>query len=182
MAQGEQLHISTWPAVWPTRRLASTSSPGQPATKQYDNIAANRTRTAAHCFEAKCFAVMCAGYMDKHMRDTIISHSPSAAETLDSLTQGQSCFLDPTGAQVGDSVQGEEGIAYAELDLADCVEPKQFHDTVGYYQRFDIFDLKVDRRRQGVEEMFIDDMGADAELGGVASVAKDPNETVDRLS
>ena len=114
--------------------------------------------TAAHCFEAKCFAVMCAGYMDKAMRETVVSHNHSAAETLDSLTQGQSCFLDPTGAQIGESVQGEEGIAYAELDLTQCVEPKQFHDTVGYYQRFDIFDLKVDRRRQGVEDMFIDDV------------------------
>ena len=103
---------------------------------------------------------MCAGYMDKPMRETVIQHNPSAVETLDSLTQGQSCFLDPTGAQVGENVQGEEGIAYAELNLADCVEPKQFHDTVGYYQRFDIFDLKVDRRRQGVEDMFIDDAKA----------------------
>ena len=160
MAQGEQLHISTWPAVWPTRRLASKVLAGEPAAKQYDNIAANRTRTAAHCFEAKCFAVMCAGYMDKSMRETVIQHNPSAVETLDSLTQGQSCFLDPTGAQVGENVQGEEGIAYAELNLADCVEPKQFHDIVGYYQRFDIFDLKVDRRRQGVEDMFIDDAKA----------------------
>ena len=134
--------------------------------KQYDNIAANRTRTAAHCFEAKCFAIMCAGYMDKVMRDTVISHHPSAAETLDSLTQGQSCFLDPTGSQVGDSIQGEEGIAYAELNLEDCVEPKQFHDTVGYYQRFDIFDLKVDRRRQGVEDMFVDDAEASGDEEG----------------
>lgn len=93
------------------------------------------------------------------MRETVIQHNPSAVETLDSLTQGQSCSLDPTGAQVGDSIQGEEGIAYAELDLSDCVEPKQFHDTVGYYQRFDIFDLNIDRRRQGVEDMFIDDIG-----------------------
>lgn len=156
MAQGEQLHLSTWPAVWPTRRLAVQSTDGQP-TKQYDNIAANRTRTAAHSFEAKAFSVMCAGYMDKAMRETVVSNNRSAAETLDSLTQGQSCFIDPTGAQIGDSVQGEEGIAYAVLDLTQCVEPKQFHDTVGYYQRFDIFDLKVDRRRQGVEDMFIDD-------------------------
>lgn len=63
MAQGEQLHVSTWPAVWPTRRLAGGG-------KQYDNVAANRTRTAAHCFEAKCFAVLCSGYMDKEMRGT----------------------------------------------------------------------------------------------------------------
>jgi nitrilase len=181
MAQGEQLHISTWPAVWPTRRLSSKSSPGEPVTKQYDNIAANRTRTAAHCFEAKCFAVMCAGYMDKQMRDTVVSHNPSAVETLDSLKQGQSCFLDPTGAQVGESIQGEEGIVYAELDLEDCVEPKQFHDTVGYYQRFDIFDLKVDRRRQGVEDMFVDDVRAIKDEDSAVSVVEDEDEAADKL-
>jgi aliphatic nitrilase len=117
--------------------------------------------------------------MDKAMRDMVIQHKPTAVETLDSLTQGQSCFLDPTGAQVGDSMQGEEGIAYAELDLADCVEPKQFHDTVGYYQRFDIFDLKVDRRRQGVEEMFIDDLKVSKSDEDKASTELD--EAVDKL-
>jgi nitrilase len=155
------------------------SSSGEPATKQYDNIAANRTRTAAHCFEAKCFAVMCAGYMDKQMRETVISYNPSAVETLDSLTQGQSCFLNPTGAQVGESIQGEEGIVYAELDLEDCVEPKQFHDTVGYYQRFDIFELKVDRRRQGVEDMFVDDVRAIKDEDSTASVVGGEDEAAD---
>ena len=150
MAQGEQLHLSTWPAVWPTRRSKAVSGTG----KQYDNISANRTRTAAHCFEAKCFGVLCSGFMDKEMRDAIVKHSPSSAETLDSLTQGASLFLDPTGAQVGEQIQGEEGIAYADLDLNECVEPKQFHDVVGGYQRFDIFDLKVNRQRLGAENAF----------------------------
>lgn len=172
MAQGEQLHISTWPAVWPTRRPTPKTQQQQDQLtgggppKQYDNITANRTRTAAHCFEAKCFGIMCAGYMDSTMRETILSHAPSAAETLDSLTQGQSCFLDPTGAMVGESIQGEEGIVYATLDLEECVEPKQFHDAVGYYQRFDVFDLKVDRRRLGVEGMFVDDLDGDGAVGG----------------
>lgn len=84
----------------------------------------------------------------------IIDHAPSSAETLDSLKQGASLFLDPTGAQVGEQVQGEEGIAYADLDLNECVEPKQFHDVVGYYQRYDVFDLKVNRRRLGAEMAF----------------------------
>jgi nitrilase len=177
MAQGEQLHISTWPAVWPTRRPAAAtttvSSQDAPQPKQYNNLAANRTRTAAHCFEAKCFGVMCAGYMDKTMRDMIVSHASSAAETLDSLTQGESCFIDPTGAQVGESVQGEEGIAYATLDLNECVEPKQFHDVVGYYQRFDVFDLKVDRRGRGVEGMFVgEESGVDGTAEGSDGTGK----------
>ena len=113
------------------------------------------------------------------MRDMIVSHAPSAAETLDSLTQGESCFIDPTGAQVGESVQGEEGIAYATLDLNECVEPKQFHDVVGYYQRFDVFDLKVDRRRRGVESMFVgEESGVDGTAeGSDGSGKKDGGKT-----
>lgn len=149
MAQGEQLHLSTWPAVWPTRRSKDIS---EESSKQYDNIAANRTRTAAHCFEAKCFGVLCSGFMDQEMRNSLVKHSPSAAETLDSLTQGASLFLDPTGAPVGEQIQGEEGVIYADLDLNQCVEPKQFHDVVGGYQRFDVFDLKVNTRRLGAEK------------------------------
>ena len=81
--------------------------------------------------------------------DAIVDRHPSAAKTLDSASQGASLFLDPTGAQIGDQVQAEEGIAYADLDLNACVEPKQIHDVVGSYQRFDIFDFKVNRRRLG---------------------------------
>lgn len=149
MAQGEQLHLSTWPAVWPTRRSKDISGE---SSKQYDNIAANRTRTAAHCFEAKCFGVLCSGFMDQEIRNSLVKHSPSAAETLDSLTQGASLFLDPTGAPVGEQIQGEEGVIYADLNLNQCVEPKQFHDVVGGYQRFDVFDLKVNTRRLGAEK------------------------------
>ncbi|KAK3707066.1 hypothetical protein LTR37_012398 [Vermiconidia calcicola] len=168
MAQGEQVHVSNWPPIWPTRRVVPEGGETGQA-KQYDNLAANRTRAAAHCFEAKCFGVLCSGFMDKEMRDEMIAHSPSMAPTLDSLTQGASLFLDPTGAQIGDSVQGEEGIAYADLDLNECVEPKQFHDVVGYYQRYDVFDLRVDRRRQGAETVFqerVDDAGT--REGGMA--------------
>jgi len=51
------------------------------------------------------------------------------------------------GEPFGDSMQDDEGIAYAEIDLSRCIEPKQFHDVVGYYNRFDVFDLTVNRKR-----------------------------------
>jgi len=125
------------------------------AGKQYDNLAANRTRSAAHCFEAKCFGVLCSGFMDKAMRDELVKHAPEAAATLDGITQGASLFLDPTGARVGEEVVGEEGVAYGELDLNATIEGKQFHDVVGTgYQRYDIFDLRVNRRRLGPEGVF----------------------------
>lgn len=40
----------------------------QEGGKQYDNVKANMVRSAAHCFEAKCFGVLCSGFMDREMR------------------------------------------------------------------------------------------------------------------
>ena len=54
-------------------------------------------------------------------------------------------ILDPTGTVISPVLSGEEGIVYADIDTSQSVEPKQFHDVVGYYNRFDIFDLKIDR-------------------------------------
>ena len=53
--------------------------------------------------------------------------------------------LDSSGTPIGGSLSAEEGILYAEIDLAHAVEQKQFHDVVGYYNRFDIFSLTVNR-------------------------------------
>ncbi len=80
-------------------------------------------------------------------RDMLVARDPSAAAVLDSTPRAESFFLDPTGEQIGDALRDDEGILYADIDLNRCVEPKQFHDVVGYYNRFDIFDLSVNRRR-----------------------------------
>jgi aliphatic nitrilase len=60
IAQGEQVHISSYPPVWPTRPPDRGGN--------YDNRAANRIRAAAHCFEAKCFGVIAAGVLDQAAR------------------------------------------------------------------------------------------------------------------
>jgi aliphatic nitrilase len=138
MAQGEQLHISSWPAIWPTRRPAGGGN--------YDNVAANRIRASAHCFEAKVFGLVTAGVLDKGARDFLVARDPAVADVIDGTPAAASFFIDPTGAQIGEALR-EEGIVYADIDLAACIEPKQFHDVVGYYNRFDIFDLAIDRRR-----------------------------------
>ncbi|MET3694970.1 carbon-nitrogen hydrolase family protein [Methylobacterium goesingense] len=138
MAQGEQFHISSWPPVWPTRRPKGGGN--------YDNLAANRLRASAHCFEAKAFGLVTAGVLDEAAYDFLAARDPGAADVLDGTPRAASFFVDPTGAQIGEALQ-EEGILYAEIDLNACVEPKQFHDVVGYYNRFDVFDLAVNRQR-----------------------------------
>jgi nitrilase len=55
-------------------------------------------------------------------------------------------IINPHGQLISDPLIDEEGIAYAEIDLEQCIEPKQLQDIIGNYNRFDIFQLHVDRR------------------------------------
>ncbi len=139
MAQKEQIHISSWPPIWPTRNPAAGGN--------YNNLQANRIRASAHSFESKSFGVVCAGFMDKPMFEFLVKRDRSVANVLENTPGAESFFVNPTGTQFGDTLQTEEGLIYAELDLSQCIEPKQFHDVVGYYNRFDVFDLKVNRKR-----------------------------------
>ncbi|KAI1823783.1 carbon-nitrogen hydrolase [Xylaria intraflava] len=176
MAQGEQVHISTWPAIWPTRTSAAvpsstsnsssdSSRPTGTEASNYDNVAANRLRAAAHCFEAKCFGVVCAGHFDDNAFQTVVegSSNPEAiSKTLQSTSKAATLFLDPTGSQLHgftvhpetglhtptDFLQHEEGILYADLNVEDCIEGKQYHDVAGSYQRLDVFDLTINRERK----------------------------------
>ena len=136
MAQGEQIHIASFPPAWPTKRKAG-----------YQNRTANAVRSAAHSFEAKCFTVVCAAVLDEETKKVITDKDPAAAEVLANAPQAVTQFFDPSAAQIGDELCEKEGIAYAECDLNKCVEAKQLHDVVGGYQRYDIFDLKITRKR-----------------------------------
>jgi hypothetical protein len=52
----------------------------------------------------------------------------------------------PDGRLVTEPIIDEEGIVVAEVDAESCIEPKQYQDIVGHYNRFDVFDLRVNRR------------------------------------
>jgi nitrilase len=167
MAQGEQVHISSWPPMWPTRRPGGGGN--------FNNVAANRIRASAHAFEAKAFGIVTAGFMDSAMRDFLMARDRSVAEVIDGTPRAASFFVDPTGEAFGHMLQDQEGTAYADCDLRRCVEPKQFHDVVGYYNRFDVFDLKVNRRRL-VPATFVDTAPSDFAPGLFEKSARD--ETV----
>ena len=138
MAQAEQIHISSYPPIWPTRPPSESGN--------YDNRAANLIRTAGHSFEAKCFGIVVAGCFDTRATELVAGGDNALMQMLDECPRAESFVIDPTGTRVGESV-AEEGIGYAEINLAKCIEPKRFHDVAAGYNRFDIFDLHVNRRR-----------------------------------
>lgn len=166
MAQQEQIHISSWPAIWSTRIPKISNTASGPGSPNYDNILANRLRAAAHCFEAKCFGVMCSGFLNQEAIDAIIAGSSSPQiikNQLEDSPQGVTMFLDPTGTPLPsftiendtkvqthtDFLQKTEDILYADMELEQCIEGKQYHDVVGGYQRLDVFQLQVNRSRNG---------------------------------
>ncbi len=124
--------------MWPTRDPHDGGN--------YDLAGAIRIRAGAHSFEAKAFNIVVSGFLDAAMRDELGGIS-AARRILDESPRGVSMVIGPAGEPVSEVLADREGLLYAEIDTAACVEPKQFHDVVGYYNRFDVFHLTVDRSR-----------------------------------
>ena len=139
IAQGEQVHISSYPPVWPTR---ASNEPGR-----YDLAAAIRIRAGAHAFEGKVFNVVSSGFLSKMTLEVLREIDRESLETLENSPQAVTMVLGPSGDIISDTLCESEGLLYQDIDILQCVEPKQFHDIVGYYNRFDVFELKVTRKR-----------------------------------
>lgn len=178
MAQGEQVHISSFPAVWPARDPKDEG--------HYDLQEAIRIRTGNHAFEGKLFNVVVAAVLDDRSRDMLAKNDPEVARILDDSPKGISMVVGPSGAPITDVLSGDEEILYADVDLAECVEPKELHDVVGYYNRFDIFKLSVDRsanRPISFEEPGNEKAGhasAETSVGGGGRTSRDQEAEVDR--
>jgi nitrilase len=154
MAQGEQVHVSSYPPVWPTRPL---NEPGR-----YDLAAAIRIRAGAHSFEGKVFNIVSSAFLDNATLDAMPALDHSARDILEQSPQAVSMVLGPSGEVISEVMCESEGLLYQDIDVSLCVEPKQFHDVVGYYNRFDVFDLNVTRKRMAPIEF--QDSGVDRDL------------------
>jgi predicted amidohydrolase len=138
LAQGEQVHIATYPPAWPTRR------PG--CGQNYDLTEAIRIRSAAHAFEGKVFNVVASCTLDARAIDEVAQGDDEVRRILAAAPPATSMILGPQGELLAEPQVGGEGMVVAEIDLSLSIEQKQFHDIVGYYNRFDIFRLVVDQR------------------------------------
>lgn len=137
IAQGEQIHISSYPPIWPTHDPA--------ANDRYDLASAIRIRAGAHSFEAKVFNVVAAARLDKTAMSTLGELGKDAKRIIEGSPKGVSMILGPNGLPIAEVSCDEDQLLIETIDLDECVIPKQFHDVVGYYNRFDIFGLSVNR-------------------------------------
>tara|TARA_Y100000996_G_scaffold253901_1_gene199769 strand:- start:2226 stop:3212 length:987 start_codon:yes stop_codon:yes gene_type:complete len=138
IAQGEQIHISSYPAKWPTQ----TSKSGQ-----YNLETTIKMRAGAHAFEGKVFNLVASGFIDKTTYSMLEKYKVKNLNILKNTPPAISAVFNPSGEIEGKYLSKQEGILYTTIDLNDCIKAKQFHDISGGYNRFDIFQLKVNHSR-----------------------------------
>jgi aliphatic nitrilase len=130
LAQGELIHIANY-----------ISLPVAPP--DYNMAEAIKIRAAAHSFEGKLFTIVSCSTITKEIIDIMKEDVPNAEELLTRKNSAFSGIIGPNGAVIGEPLIDDEGIVYADIDLSKCIQPKQMHDILGHYNRFDIFDLRV---------------------------------------
>lgn len=136
-AQGEQIHISTYPPAWPFRRNAPP---------EYARWI--RLRTESHAFEAKVFNLSAAGHLDERTISEAAAGDGAAQKALRDAPLATSLIVGPDGELLCDPLTGREGLLVAQIDLGDTIIPKIAHDVAGHYQRHDLFSLTLDQRAQ----------------------------------
>ncbi|MQP33231.1 carbon-nitrogen hydrolase family protein [Rhodococcus erythropolis] len=139
LAQGERLHIATFPPAW------SFDSRTQGGT-DFDMSSAIAIRTIAHSYEGKVFSVVAASTLDEDAVAQVTQGDAEMAARLRGMP-GRSMIVNPRGQIVAGPLVGEEGILHAAVDLSEEILEKTLHDITGTYNRFDIFNLRIDKTR-----------------------------------
>jgi len=139
LAQGENVHTASY-----------ISLPVAP--KDYDMAEAIKLRTQAHSFEGKVFSVVATSTISEEIIIEMEKIRPDARALLERKSSAYSGIIGPDGRSVGDELIDDEGIAYGDVDLNRCIQPKQMHDIVGHYNRFDIFKFGLNTTPQSPME------------------------------
>jgi nitrilase len=134
LGQGELVHVASY-----------ISLPVAPP--DYDMAEAIKLRATAHSFEGKIFTIVSCSTVSEEIIAAMETIVPDARARLQRKSSAFSGIIGPDGRLVGEPLIDDEGIVYADIDLERCIQPKQMHDIVGHYNRFDIFDLRVNRRQ-----------------------------------
>lgn len=138
LAQGEQIHIATFPPCWPINRTTNIGG-------GYNIAEVNKTRAASHAFEGKLFNIVSSGVLDEDAISQLSENDTEMRSFLENLSKPSSMVIGPDGEYVGEPLVGKEGMVIADLDISIQTYLKGVHDIVGSYQRFDIFQLSVNQ-------------------------------------
>jgi nitrilase len=125
--QGEDLHVAIWPG-------------GSSLTRDITRFIAR---------EGRSFVISAGALMRRSdILDSVPHHAEIAAASGEFLADGGSCICGPDGNWIVEPVSGEETLITATIDHARVREERQNFDPAGHYARPDVFELRVNRKRQ----------------------------------
>lgn len=92
-----------------------------------------KTRAVAHSFEGKLFTIVSCSTVSEEIIEAMTASHPPARELLQRSNSAWSGFIGPDGRVIGQPLIDVDGIAYADIDLGKCLQPRQMHDITGHY-------------------------------------------------
>lgn len=126
-AQGEQIHIASWPGGMPFINTIMDA-----AVRHY-------------AFESQCFVISVTSLLNQEILEQLADGS--GVERL-SEGGGYSVIVNPRGKYLAGPEQEKEGLITAELNLDEIADAKMIVDSAGHYARPDVVQLHVNRNKQ----------------------------------
>ena len=93
--------------------------------------------------EGRCFVLGCNQFVTKAMYPPDLVGVEELAQQPEIMCRGGSAVISPLGEVLAGPLYDQEGILYAELDLAEVARSKFDFDVTGHYARPDVFQLSV---------------------------------------
>jgi len=143
ISEGTRIHVMSWPNYLslggePMRNRVAVESQG------FANI-------------SKAFVISACGTVDEQMIRLLNLPPGEEEQVRHPDCCGGSVIVAPSGRILAGPMGAEEGILYAECDLAISVRLKLKHDIGGHYNRPDIFQLRVNRGAPKIYSPYNDD-------------------------
>jgi predicted amidohydrolase len=126
LAQGEQVHVANYPALGLSSQLGQNTW--------------IHLRAGAHSCEGKVFTLVSTSTINQEMIE-MLGDTEEKRQFMTSAN-AYSAIYGPNG-EVLASIEGEEGIIYADIDIEQEIIRKQWHDITGHYNRFDVLSLNL---------------------------------------
>jgi aliphatic nitrilase len=131
LAMGARIHVATWPAFF------------QQGFNMQDQMDISGRAIAQ---QNACFVISVCGALDADLGARLARSDEDLEFLAREASLGGTSIYGPGGYRLAGPLPGGEGILFADLDLEQVVARKIVKDYAGHYNRFDLFELWLQRR------------------------------------
>jgi nitrilase len=139
--------LTCWENYMPLARMAMYSKGVElylaPTADSRDNWQATIRHIAC---EGRCFVLGCNQFVTKSMYPADLVGVEELASQPEVMCRGGSAIISPLGEVLAGPLFDQEGMLFADLDLAEVARSKFDFDVMGHYARPDVFQLIVNEK------------------------------------